>query len=287
MERFIYQYFNTTKMEGYRVHVTREETAGRNISFRKGYSQMFPGVKERPDFDVGLKDLEYLATKVKEYETISRLPNGVDVDNRKYKMSRPEITGNSIIIPLGVTHWQDYSNDINGAENNQLVKIRKLIRLGEANFDDPLAYFASPLGIEVLPITADGYAVFIPRNPGKQQFFIDEVNAAATFMKYRPDKRPENLTLDDDIARVFRDKLGIQPSDFHGASQLIGIASDILTGGTAVMFLQRLGLRSEHLDLGSVLLLNDINRIKELDRKLESPAPYFVDVLAAEDIEPL
>jgi hypothetical protein len=271
----------------YTVHVTREQAANRPISFRLGNSQMFLGQEDRPNFDIGLERITGLSHKTESYGIITTLPNGKTVDNRKYKLNKPEVREDGIIIPLGVTHWQDYCNDVERAEGKKFEEIDSLVKAGHVNYRDTLAYFASPLGIEVLPITSDGYAVFLPRGPEKQQFFTDKFNTVATFVEYRPRKEPRDLSLEEDILRAFREKLGIFPDNFYDDKKLVGVASDNLTGGNAIMYMQRLKLKGAELREMKIHLVRDISEIKAFGEKLEPPTSYLADMLTQDDIKPL
>lgn len=266
----------------YAVHVTREDAVGKSLAFRAGYSRMLPEDSGRPDFNLGLERI------ISSGKLEGFLPDGSKVDDRKYKFNKPQLEGNNIIIPLGVTSYEAYQSDVERATQGNFAEINRRRWLGEEKYNDALAYFASPLGVEVLIITSDGNVIFKKRNPNTHETFTEQYNTCSKFVAFKEGADPKDLSLDDDINSALRYKFKIEPHHLYVERKLVGIASDIHTGGNAIMFIQRLTLRSADLPkVDDVHMTKDFSEIKGFAEKLESPAPYLLEVLTEEDIKPL
>jgi len=269
--------------DNYSVLVSRENAVGKLLAFAKGYcSQDLDNPNNPPlDFDTGLANYK------------SKVASGeIDEKDLKFRVNNPYVKDNGIFMPLGVTCWQEYQRDQKSAKD--IEGVNRLRRLSAEHYQDELAFFARPLGMEVLPITRDGNIALIYRNPENHEFFQGEYNGMCKFVKFK--ENPENLDIEDEILSGFQSKLNISQEHLDGSPELVGIVQDLITGGMAISYLQKLKIASTELQglvsetdikMLSIKALKAAATSQKRDESMNFPfhTRYLIDVLKDDDLK--
>lgn len=240
----------------YILHTDRSQGKGKGLVFVKGLCAVNPNnPQDRLTYDQGLEKI---------------------MEGRKFRFNDPIIneTNNKIIIPLGVTNWSEYERDANRFKERKIEEIEKIKQKGLELYEDEFAFFSRALGMEVLPITSDGYALMGPRSE-ECQFYRGNINSVPGFISFRSKKRLDRLNPKVDVRKKLYEKLGIGRKDLAGEPTFIGIVSHPLIGGMGILYIQRINKEKDYFKSG---------RWKEEVSK-KSGVVYYDGLILVKDID--
>lgn len=222
----------------YEVILNREQVEGKELKFSAGNCAADIRDLNQP------RNLSWVLENITDsLIKAGYLGDGVSskFDDRKIRFDGVIINKDSIEIEVGVTSFQAYQTDLNKRTPEQNMQLKNL---GMILLKDRYAFFARPMGVTVLPITAEG-SIFLGDRLNVE--YTGQLHGgAAGYINYRS---PESIDTRIDLFKELEEELGIKEESL-GAFEVVGISYHTNTGETDISYLVKTDVEDDYFESG-------------------------------------
>ncbi|MFQ5620938.1 MAG: hypothetical protein ACE5FT_03775, partial [Candidatus Nanoarchaeia archaeon] len=153
----------------------------------------------------------------------------------KYRLSGVEERDGKLHLRLGVTDYREYQGTNIEASRDEMYRENLILR-GLERFDDPLAFFSNPLGIDSVLETADGQLVVGLRSDAVGEY-------GGTFHCVGGHPEPKDYVVSPDLFHAMKkeimEEIGVHRENIEGM-KILGISTNAWSLKKDVLFYSKI-----------------------------------------------